>query len=106
MSASEPTAMVPFFGNRPKALAAAVEVSSTKRLSEMRPLDDAAVVDEAHAVLDAGRAVGDLGEGVLAELLLVLEAERAVVGGDRLEVAEPGLARARPGSTSRAGPAS
>jgi hypothetical protein len=37
MSASEPTAMVPFFGNSPKVLAAAVEVSSTKRFSVRRP---------------------------------------------------------------------
>ena len=48
----------------------AVEVSSTKRLSEMRPVAHAAVVDQAHAGLDAGRAVGDLAEVVLAQLLL------------------------------------
>ena len=37
MSASEPGAMVPLRGKRPKIFAGEVEVSSTKRLSEMRP---------------------------------------------------------------------
>ena len=36
-SASLPTAMAPFFGNSPKILAAAVEVSSTNRLRLIRP---------------------------------------------------------------------
>ena len=35
-SASDPTAIVPFFGNSPNIFAAAVDVSSTKRLSEIR----------------------------------------------------------------------
>ncbi len=38
MSASEPGAMVPFFGNIPKIFAGEVEVSSTKRFIEMRPV--------------------------------------------------------------------
>jgi len=37
MSASDPTAMVPLRGNIPKMRAAAVEVSSTKRLTSIRP---------------------------------------------------------------------
>ena len=37
MSASLPTAMVPFLGNIPNSLAAAVEVSSTNRLRDIRP---------------------------------------------------------------------
>ena len=37
MSASLPTAMVPFLGNSPKIFAAAVEVSSTNRLRPMFP---------------------------------------------------------------------
>ena len=49
-----------------------------------------------HPRLDARRAVRDLREVVPAELLLVLHAERAVVGRDRLEVVEPrGRATAR-----------
>ena len=83
MSASEPTAIVPFFGKRPKIFAGAVDVISTKRLSEMRSCDHAAVVDEAHARLDARPAVRDLREVVAAELLLLLHAERAVVGATR-----------------------
>ena len=38
MSASEPTAIVPFFGNRPKIFAAEVETSSTQRLRPILPL--------------------------------------------------------------------
>jgi hypothetical protein len=45
-----------------------------------------ALVDEVHAMLDARQAVGDLGEVALAQLLLLLEAERAVVGRDHAEV--------------------
>ena len=45
----------------------------------------AAVVDQAHARLDARRAVRDLREVGLAEMLL-FHAERAVIGGDRLEI--------------------
>ena len=37
MSASEPTAIVPFLGKSPKSFAAKVDVSSTKRLSPIRP---------------------------------------------------------------------
>ena len=53
----------------------------------------AAVVDQRHARLEARRAVGDLAEVVPAELLgepepqhILAEAERAVIGGDDLEV--------------------
>src|SRR5947209_2880678 len=49
-------------------------------------LDDAAVVDERHAVLDSGRAVRNLREVVAAQLLLLLHAERAVVCRDDLQV--------------------
>ena len=66
--------------------AGVVEVSSTKRFSESLPCVDAVVIHELQAILDAGAAVGDLGEIVLAENLLVFEAERAVVGGDHLQV--------------------
>ena len=38
MSASEPGAIVPLRGKRPKIFAGDVDVSSTKRLSEMRPV--------------------------------------------------------------------
>ncbi len=49
-------------------------------------LDDAAVVYERHSMLDAGRAVRDFGEIVASQLLLLLHAERAVVGRDDLQV--------------------
>ncbi len=48
-----------------------------------------ALVHEVHAVLDAADAVGDLREVTEAELLLVLEAERAVVGGDDGQLVHP-----------------
>ena len=38
MSASEPGAMVPFFGNMPKIFAGDVEVNSTNRFIEIRPV--------------------------------------------------------------------
>ncbi|GFJ84542.1 hypothetical protein Phou_087220 [Phytohabitans houttuyneae] len=47
---------------------------------------DHALVQQVDAVLDAADAVGNLGEVADAQLLLVLEAERAVVGGDHGEV--------------------
>src|SRR6266566_2156825 len=46
---------------------------------------DSAGIHKTQAVLDAGAAVGDFGEIVLAELFLLLEAEGAVVGGDDLK---------------------
>ena len=45
-----------------------------------------ALVQQVHPVLDAGHPVGDLGEVAPAEFLLVLEAERAVVGGHHRQV--------------------
>ena len=42
-------------------------------------LDDA-VIDERDAMLDAGRAIRDLGEVIFAQLFLFLHAERTVVG--------------------------
>src|SRR5450756_531781 len=49
-------------------------------------LVDAVVIHELQAVFDAGAAVGNLGEIVLAERLLVGETEGAVVGRDHLKV--------------------
>src|SRR5579862_3171912 len=45
-----------------------------------------ALEDEVHPMLDAREAVRDLGEVPPAELLLVLEAEGAVVGRDDREI--------------------
>jgi hypothetical protein len=39
------------------------------------------LVQQVHPVLDTGDAVGDLGEVAAAELFLLVETERAVVGG-------------------------
>ena len=50
-------------------------------------------MQQLQAVLDAGAAVGNLGEVVFAERLLIFKAERAVVGGDDLQVV---LAQALP----------
>src|SRR5262249_2633188 len=50
-------------------------------------LTDAVVIDQAHAALDARAAVGNLAEVVLAELLLLLEAERTMDGRDDVECA-------------------
>ena len=47
---------------------------------------DDALVEQVHAVLDTADPVGDLGEVADAELLLLLHAERAVVGADHLQV--------------------
>ena len=47
---------------------------------------DDALVEQVHPVLDRADAVGDRAEVALAELLLVLHAERAVVGRDHLQV--------------------
>ena len=41
---------------------------------------DHAAVDERDTMLNAGRAVGNLGEVILAEFLLLFHAEGAVVG--------------------------
>src|SRR5215472_10528828 len=46
---------------------------------------DAAGVNEAQAVLDAGAPVRNLRKVVLAQLLLLLEAKRTMVGGDDLQ---------------------
>ena len=59
---------------------------STKRFSESLPGIHAVMIDELQAVLDARAAVGNLGEIVFAEDFLVFETERAMVGGDHLQV--------------------
>ena len=78
-------------GNRPLAGIEAKQLGRSRgdQLDEAirgeAPGVDAARIDQAQAVLDAGAAVGDLGKVVLAHLLLVLVAEGAVVGGDHLQ---------------------
>ncbi len=47
---------------------------------------DAVVINQLQTVLDARAAVGNLREIVFAEDLLVFETERAVVGGDHLQM--------------------
>ena len=66
--------------------AGVVEVSSTKRFSDSLPCVHAVMIDQLQPVFDARAAVGDLGEIVLAEDLLVLETERAMVGRDHLQM--------------------
>ena len=85
MSASDPTAIVPLRGKRPKSLAGAGGDDFDEAIGREAFAVDAAGVDEAEAMLDAGAAVGNFCEVVDAELLLVFEAERAVIGGDDLQ---------------------
>src|SRR5439155_21745253 len=49
-------------------------------------LNDAAVVDEAHPMLNAWAAIRNFAEVVTAEFFLLLEAERAMVGGYDLKI--------------------
>ncbi len=86
MSASEPTAIVPLLREEAEHLGGGRRGQLDEAVQRDALCRDAAVVDERHAVLDAGRAVRNLGEVVAAELLLLLHAERAVVGGDDLQV--------------------
>ena len=102
MSASAPGAMTPFcrvHAEHPRRRGAA-------RLDPALEADlagDDALVDQLHAVLDAADAVGDLGEVAEAELLLVLEAERAVVGATRRPArSSAGPSTGRPGGGGRA----
>ncbi len=78
--------------------AGVVEASSTKRFSESLPGIHAVVIDQLQAVLDARTAVGNLREIVLAEHLLIFETERAMVGGDHLQMV---VLAARPTSFGR-----
>ena len=105
MSPSEPTAIVPFFGQRPNIFAGFVEHELDEAVRVDLARAHPAVPEQHQARLDARGAVRDLREVVLAEELLagLVHAERAVVGGDDLEVVLlRAPSRARPGSTSRA----
>ena len=52
------------------------------------PFNHPAVVDKAHPVFNARRAVRNLGEGIQAQLFLLFKAEWAMVCGYRLQVSE------------------
>ncbi len=77
--------------------ALAVEPEHPRRRGRARldpPLEadlagDDTLVDQLHPVLDAADPVRDLREVAEAELLLVLEAERAVVGRDDRQLVHP-----------------
>ena len=97
MSASEPGAIAPLRGieaeHARRGRGAQLDPAGERELA----VDDA-LVDQVHPVLDTADAVRDLGEVAEAELLLLLEAERAVVGAhDRQVVRCAGTATARPG---------
>ncbi len=80
----------------------AVETSCDKAIRGKMLAVDAAGVDQAQAMLDARAAVGNFGEVVLAQFFLLLEAERAMVGGDDLQTCPArGPARAFPDATFR-----
>jgi hypothetical protein len=86
MSASEPTAIVPFFGNRPNIFALPSAVSSTKRFREILFSTTPPLIDQRHAVFYAGSTVRDLGEIIFAKFFLLLHAERTMIGSRSLEV--------------------
>ena len=65
--------------------AGVVETTSTQRAREISPAFTPWKI-RSTSVLDPGHAVGDLGEVPDAQLLLLLEAERAVVGRDDAQV--------------------
>src|SRR5205807_2137393 len=50
------------------------------------PFADSAGIDQAHAMFNAWTSVGNFGEVVFSHLLLLFEAERAMIGGDHLQV--------------------
>src|SRR6266849_8987055 len=79
-------------GNRTLARVEAEELRRSRRnqfheaIHAETSLRDAAGVDQAHAVLHTGTAVGNLGEIAAPQFLLFLETEWTVIGGDHLEV--------------------
>ena len=77
--------MTPLRGYSPNIRAGVVAIVSTQRCERQLAVDDA-LVEQVHPVLDAADAVGDLGEVADAQLLLLLHAERAVVGGHDRQV--------------------
>ena len=84
MSASLPGSSAPLFVS-PKMRAGAVDSSSTARLGDSLLLADAVLPGQVHAVLDQRQAVRDLREIAEPERLLLV-VERAVVGGQHLQV--------------------
>ena len=84
-SASAPGAMMPLVRVHAEHAGRGGAAGLDPALEGDLAVDDA-LVEQLHPVLDAGHAVGDLGEVAATQLLLVLEAERAVVGADDGEV--------------------
>ena len=72
-----PTAIVPFFGNRPNSLAGAVDGDLDEAVDRHAVLAHGAVEDQRQPGLDARRTVGDLAEAVHALLLGVLASRTA-----------------------------
>src|SRR4030095_2983750 len=72
ISASEPGAIVPLRGKRPKIFAGDVEVSSTKRLREIRP----------------ARTPPSYTRLITAAMPCCVKSDRAVIGGHTLEIVE------------------
>ena len=66
--------------------AGVVDVISTKRFKRQLAGVHPVMIDQLEPVFDARAAVGDLGEIVLAEHLLVCETERTMVGGNHLQM--------------------
>src|SRR2546428_3012066 len=60
-----------------------------KTIQTYATLRHAVVIDQAHSVLDAGASVRNFAEIAAAQFLLLLEAERAVVGRNHLQVVAP-----------------
>src|SRR5205807_2681571 len=71
---------------KPKQLGRCCRHNLHKAVHAEAPRRGTSTVYQAEAMLDAGTAVGDLRKIISAQFLLVLEAERAMVGGDHLQM--------------------
>ena len=85
-SASAPGWIVPLRGNRPNSFAAWVDATSHKAVQVDAAGRHAVRVEQMDAVLDAGDAVGNLGEIAAAHFLLLVEIERGMIGGDGVDL--------------------
>ena len=81
MSASDPGSEGALLGVHAEHARRGRGSTSRPSASDTQLAVDHALVDEIHPVLDAAHAVRDLGEVAEPQLLLVLHAERAMVGG-------------------------
>ena len=77
-----------FFGEKTEGFGRGGGSDLDKTVEVHPSFDHSTVVDQTHPVFHTRCPVGDLGEGFQTKFLLFLEAEMAMVGGDRFQVAE------------------